>query len=114
MNEENVSHLQSHGQSSQERPALIAFSPIAFVVEFLAGPVTGPFGTRIEIGRFIKDSMVVVAHDGGDLPFDYKVKAFLGLGAVTEYIAEAEDLFDAAAFNFFQDGLEGRQIRVDI
>lgn len=107
---QDIAHLQPDRQPAEKGPALLAFFLVRLVFQHLPGPITGPFSAGVEIGRLVKDSVVVVSHDADDLPFYDQIDALPWFRAVTDDIAKTEHLFDVLLIDILKYSLQGSVI----
>ena len=95
----------------------VAFGPLLLVglgVEDGAGPEGGGLGGGVEVGWFVEDAEVVVAHQGPGAVLADEVDAEQGVGPVTDDVAEADDFVDAAVGDVGEDGAQRLGVAVDI
>lgn len=114
MDQENVVHLEAGHESADEGPALISDLTVGFVFELTARPVAGSFSAGVEIGGFVEDGVVMIAHDSGDFFLDDQIEAGAGFGAVADDVAQAKDFVDTSGVDVGQDGPQRDQVGVQI
>ena len=105
------------GTNPQLAHVVVASSPLVLVglgVELLAGPEGRGLGGGVEVGGLVEHPKVVVAHESPGTLFLDHIDAGEGLGAVADDVAQADDLFDPARFDVFQDPAQGGRVAMDI
>jgi len=98
-----------HGEISQ---------PFAFFLgKLLACPLDGLGGLWVESPEFIvaADVGIVIAHHNAQkLEVANDFQALVGIGIVSDSVADADVVSDAEAFGFLKDRGQGLQVRMDV
>jgi hypothetical protein len=106
-----------HGEVGGHAGVFKVAQPLAFVLRKLfPRPVDGVGGVRVEsFQRIVRRAVfVVVAFHAGDVHLADDGEAFLGVGVVTDDVAEADDMGCVLGLDVGQNGLEGFQVAVDV
>jgi hypothetical protein len=101
-------------QFTQELPASFVIDPIARTFELLACPKNRSLGADIESVR-IKHRPLVVITEQCDLTYlADSIDAFPRIWAITDDVAQAEDLGNSLRLDVFEHYLQGFQVPMDI
>lgn len=106
-------HAECSRTFAEVFPAFFIFSVVS-ALELLARPENCTLRSGIETFRVEERSLVVISQQAHRAVIHDRIDTFTGIRAVSDHIAQAEDLRDILPSNVGQDGFQSLQIAVDV